>query len=200
MSTPLETYEKDGYTVNVFADEDASTADPRDADNFCTLVFFGESRRLGDDHGYDHTEYPGWDELTAAVEANTPGGIVKPVYRFEHSGIALSTSDWKFRACDPQGWDWSQIGFAIVTAEDVRANYLRKRITKKLREQAEALVDAEVEEYSKFLNGEVYYFEVVDPEGNEVEIEDGVNFGFVGMDTVKQEADWFVEALAKRAA
>jgi len=199
MSTPLVTYEKDGYTVKVFADEDASTADPRDADNFCTLVFFGKSRGLGDDHGYDSGDYSGWSELTAAVEANVPGGIVKPVYRFEHSGIALSTSDRMFRACDPQGWDWSQIGFAVVTAEEIRANYLRKRISRKLREQAEGLVDAEVEEYSKFLNGEVYYFEVEDPEGNEVEIEDGVNYGFVGMETVTQEANWFVESLKKAA-
>lgn len=200
MSEPLDTYEKDGYTVKVFADEDGEFADPRDADNFCTLVLFGESKGLGDDHGYDHTEYPGWDELTAAVEANNPGGIVKPVYRFEHSGIALSTSNWKFRAVDSAGWDWCQIGFAVVTAEDVRANYLRKRISRKLREQAEGLVDTEVEEYGRFLNGEVYYFEVEDPEGNEVEIEDGVNYGFVGMETVVQEANWFVEALAKKAA
>ena len=198
MSTPLETYEKDGYTVNVFADEDAENADPRDADNFCTLIFFGPSRRLGDDHGYDPKDYYCWDELTAAVEANTPGGIVKPVYRFEHGGIALSTSDRKFRAVDSAGWDWSQIGFAIVTAQGIRDTYLRKRITKKLREQAEALVDAEVEEYSKFLNGEVYYFGVVDPEGNEVE--DGAAYGFIGMETVVQEANRFVETLAKKDA
>ena len=186
MNDVIETLERDGIKVVIHHDPYGETADPRDADNFCKLIFFGEARQMGDEHEYRSEDYEGWAALEAAIVADHPRGIVKPVYLMSHTGVEISTSDFMFRSFDPQGWDWQQVGFAVVSAEEIRANYCCQRITKAMREQAESLVDAEVDEYSHYINGEVYGYCVLDADGKDT---DECEWGFIGMDAVRGEAE-----------
>lgn len=181
---PIETLEKDGRTVEIHYEEDGEFCDPRDADNFCTMVLFGKARSYGDEHDYRSEDYTGWDDMWAALEREHPRGVVLPVYVMDHGSIALSTTDFWFRAVDSAGWDWTQVGFAVVSAQDVRDNWGYKRISRKLRERAEELVRNEVELQGHYVNGECYYWSEVDADGEEI---DSCG-GFVGLDSVREGA------------
>lgn len=180
---PLKTIEHDGRTVQIHPDEDCPS--PREADCFCTMILFGKAKGYGDSHDYRSEDYTGWDDMRAALEREYPRGVVEPVYVFDHSGIALSTDAERFRQWDSAGWDWCQVGFAVVSAEGIRDNYLRQRISRKLRQRAEELIAAEVEEQGRFVSGECYYWCEVDASGEEVES----CGGYVGFENVTEAAE-----------
>ena len=90
---------------------------------------------------------------------------VYPVYRYEHSGVA-------YKRGTAGGFDYSNCGFYIITAKSI-ANKIHtaKSIAKN--------IDAELAEYTNWLNGEIYAFtlydeagEIVDSCGGFYEIED----------------------------
>ena len=183
-------YEYENRNIRIEQSECAES--PReDCDNFCTLVLFGEARHLGDTHELDSSDYSGWDELQAAVEKEFLGGIVEPIYLFDHSGVTISTSDEMFRAMDSKGWDWGQVGFAAVSAESIRECYGVKRVTKAIRAKAEAVLEAEVKEYDQYLRGEVYDAIIEDEDGNEL---DAIH-GIVGFEWAKEAAEEAVRGL-----
>lgn len=181
---PIETLEHEGRTVHILHELDGELCDPRDGDNFCHLYLFGKAKSYGDQHDLRSEDYSGWDAMQAALVKANPGGIVKPVYVFDHSGIALATTDFWFRQWDSQGWDWCQVGFAVVSADEIRANFLRQRISKKLRAKAEEVLDAEVKVQGQYVSGECYCWDEVDADG---EVVDSCT-GYVGIENVREAA------------
>jgi hypothetical protein len=79
------------------------------------------------------------------------GGVVLPLYMFEHSGVALDTRPFG----DP--WDSGQVGYVYVTAEKLKAEGMD-------REQGIRCLQAEVEEFSNGVNGAVFGFITTDQE------------------------------------
>ena len=78
--------------------------------------------------------------------------VVLPVYKYEHSGVALSTQPF---TCS---WDSGQIGIIAMSADEVRKRYNVKRISKKLRQRVERELSAEIALLSQWADGEVYEF------------------------------------------
>jgi hypothetical protein len=76
------------------------------------------------------------------------------------------------------------VGWTYVTDDEIRKEYGVKRISKKTRAKATALLEIEVKTYDQYLTGDVYGYVVKDPDGNCVES----CWGFFGGDDVKQEA------------
>jgi hypothetical protein len=79
-----------------------------------------------------------------------------PLYLMDHSGLSMSTTSFGCR------WDSGRVGVIYTTA---------KRLTEigvELARAAECLV-AEVDDYDRFLRGEIYCFIVEDRHGNVVE-------------------------------
>ncbi len=148
----IDSIEYKGYTVNIYPDEDAPN--PRkEFDHLGTMVCFHRRYNLGDEH-----EFRNPDEFMEFLEEEKP--ICLPLYLYDHSGITISTGNERFRACDPQGWDWGMLGYIYVTKENVRKEYNAKRVSRKVLDKVTKLLQSEVEEYDHFLTGNVYGYEI----------------------------------------
>ncbi|APU89148.1 conserved hypothetical protein [Virus Rctr71] len=60
-------------------------------------------------------------------------GILLPLYLFDHSGLAMSTTSGQFRAQDSMGWDWGLVGFIFVSWAEVRKEWSVKSISKRIK-------------------------------------------------------------------
>jgi len=148
----IDSIEYKGHTINICPDEDAPN--PREKfDHLGAMVCFHRRYNLGDRH-----EFRDPNEFAAFLKDEKP--IRLPLYLYDHSGITMSTNSERFRACDPQGWDWGMLGYIYVTKEAVRKEYGVKRVTRKILDKVAKLLVAEVEEYDHYLTGNVYGYEI----------------------------------------
>jgi hypothetical protein len=178
----VEEFEHNGYTVKIIQDEDAES--PRDWDNACTMVCFHGRYQLGDkDHGYNESDYNGWDELYDAIVRDHKPVAIFPLGLIDHSGISMyvgSGAHW----CDPGGWDSGQVGFAFVSRAKGLEEWGKSKVTKHVRDMAEKCLRAEVETYDQYLRGDVYGYVVETPDGEQVDS----CWGFFGLEYCKAEA------------
>lgn len=84
-----------------------------------------------------------------------------PLYFFEHSGVAMSTKPFNDK------WDSAFCGYAWVTRDkaleffDVKPGADgKRRLPRNAKKRLTAALEGLIEEYSKYLNGEVYGFTV----------------------------------------
>jgi hypothetical protein len=129
---------------------------PREWDNFSTMVCFHRRYNLGDKHTYNHNDYNGWDEMEKDIIKNENVGIILPLYLYDHSGITISTTPFH---C---GWDSGQIGFIYVSRKTIFGNIRGYKIlTKKLKGIVTERLLNELKCYDQYLQNEVYSFEIV---------------------------------------
>src|ERR1035437_10207344 len=97
------------------------------------------------------------------------GGVFLPFFKYEHGGVAYSTGEF----ADP--WDSGQVGFIYTTAEDIArtgpvdgdVEWMAKHHEgKTLIEVVTSILQAEVEEYSKWANGECFGYVLSEWTGN----------------------------------
>lgn len=182
--------EETGITAKLYYEEYPEL----DWDFFSQFHFFGKYDYLtrteeSSRQGNKFREYREPEEIVKEYQ----GGILFPIFLYDHGSITISTGSQLFRACDSYGWDWGQAGFVGITAEKIRKEYGKKRISKKVREQAEKLLLAEVETYDEYLRGEVFFGCVEDSEGNHL---DSCG-GFFGFDYAKEQTKEMFEYAVK---
>ena len=90
-------------------------------------------------------------------QANKDDGIVLPLYLYDHSGLTISTKPFE---CP---WDSGQVGWIHMDAETIRREFGGDE------GDAEKCLLAEVHEYDMYLQGNVYYYEICDSDGNHVD-------------------------------
>ena len=127
-----------------------------------------------------------------------------PLYLLDHSGLSMRTT--KFYE-DPQGWDSGMVGYIYITHDEIRKEYGVKKITSKILKQIESYFITQVKEYSLYLEGSIYGFQLYnvkncDLEHEHKEIEDSC-YGFIDTsDKILghaleyiggQESDWIEE-------
>lgn len=124
------------------------------------------------------------DERDEAIARSIRSGeyIGMPVFAYVHSGVMIHAAEINPFHCR---WDSGRSGWAYMTKAEVRSLMGVKRITKSIKEQALALVRAEVENFSQYLNGEVYGFVIRDT--NTDEVLDSC-WGMYGMRNVETDA------------
>jgi len=105
---------------------------------------------------------------------------IYPTYMYEHSNVV-------YRRGTAKGFDYSNNGFYIVTKKSLNGE---KHTTKKL----EAIIDGELETYTKWANGEVYGFFLYDQDGEEID----ACGGFYDIDDIKEHLpeEWANENLS----
>jgi hypothetical protein len=129
---------------------------PREWDNFSTMVCFHRKYRLGDKHTYNHNDYNGWDEMEKDIIKNENVGVILPLYLYDHSGITISTRPFH---CN---FDSGQIGFIYVSRKTIFENIRGYKIlTKKLKGIVTERLLNELKCYDQYLQNEVYSFEIV---------------------------------------
>ena len=113
--------------------------------------------------------------------------IFLPLYLYDHSGITMNTTGFSCR------WDSGQVGLIYVSNKNIKKEYSRKIMTKKLRERVHNLLKSEVEIYDSYIKGEVYGYEI---EKEEEHVESC--WGFVGnYDYVVSEAKSIIDHMCK---
>lgn len=174
----LETIEcEDGKTLNIYVDE--SPENPRKWDNVGTMYCWHNRYIIGDKHdhktatdyldclayevgfsSYDDFDGSRSDWMDDVVDAAEKAGyIIFPVYIYDHSGVVISISPF---SCP---WDSGHVGWYVLTPEEIKNEWGNAEDT---RDLARKCVESEIEVYSSYFNGEVYYYEIEDEDGNVV--------------------------------
>lgn len=172
-----------GFDIAIYVDE--CPENPREWDNLGKILYSSDRYTLGDintdnmleyfNNEYSIVESEGYS-LTEAEEVRIKKWVEKnivmfPVYAYIHSGIALKMSGF---SCP---WDSGQSGVVYATKQRIRDEYSIKRITKKIRDKVRSCFEAEIQVFSDYLNGSVYYYSIEDENGENVDSCGGY-FGF----------------------
>jgi hypothetical protein len=169
---PIKSATHDNLQAEIHYDES-----PSKPDVCCTITYNARSRyTLGTTTADDDKD----SDIARKVRDGDYIGM--PVFAYVHSGVALQAAYTNPFHCQ---WDSGRSGWAYMTKAEVRSFFGARRINKALKELALARIRSCVEEYSAYLNGEVYGFIIRDT--NTGESVDSC-WGYYGMDYVKQEA------------
>lgn len=130
---------------------------PREWENMTKMICFHGNYRLGDKFDeYKPSMFNGWEELEEQLHKDYNIAAILPLYLYDHFGITISTSSLNDR------WDSGQVGFIFVTKETMLDERGGKILTKKLKEQAIEICEADVKIYDQYLCGEVYGYEIIE--------------------------------------
>jgi hypothetical protein len=170
----LVTVETETRRLEIHQDE--AIESPRDWDNLGTMAFFHKRYDLGDkDHGVNDADYSSWHEMAIGIEKKFDTAVLMPVYMYDHSGLAFSTDGDTYPFNDR--WDAGRIGFMFVTKEKARKEY--GKLTAKVIEKIKDVLRSELRVYAQYVEGEIYWFSLVDKATDETVDSCG---GFYGSD------------------
>lgn len=166
----LQEYDTAGLKVKIYPDDNPES--PREWDNLGQLVCWHGRYTLGDKH-----DFASPDDFAEWWREEGEGGVLLPVYLYDHGGVALSTSPF---TCP---WDSGQVGYIFVQ---------KNALLNEGVDEATAVrcMEAEIETYGQYINGEVYGYVIEDEDGDNV----GSCWGFYGLDYCISQAN--DEALA----
>lgn len=162
------------YTTTIYADNDSAN-NPRDWENLGKMFCFHKRYVLGDKNELTSSQFNGWDEMESYLRKQY--SVVLPMFMYDHSGVALSTSSFSCR------YDSGQIGFIVASREEVLKCFGVKRLTKKVLESVAKALKGEVELYSHYVNGDVFSYTVEDEDGDVI----GGCGGIIGRENLLEE-------------
>lgn len=149
----MELYEeirKDNKILKIFYEEDGES--PREWDNLSKLALNHKRYNFSNELNINFDNFGEWDEVENHLKKEFGAVIVKPVYMYEHSGIAISLTPFSCR------WDSGQLGFICILKEDIKTEY--GKVTKQTLKKAEKVLSGEFETYKNYVEGEVYGFQL----------------------------------------
>lgn len=184
----VERYVRAGVPVKIMWDEDGGDyADPRQHTNVGTFVHWHRRYELGDrqieGREVDAMERGGLRLLTRYLTLCCGATQVIPVGMIDHSGISVYAgggTHWS----DSAGWDSGTVGVIFDTPES-------REETGVSDEEIEKILRTEIEEYDKYVRGEIYGYEVGDDRISES------CWGYLGLDCVREEANMAADAIAE---
>jgi hypothetical protein len=152
---PIQIIDYKNHTIKICYDEFSES--PREWDNLGSIYAEHSKYNLCDkDITIDTSEINNWDDVKNQIIKEHGDCIILPIYLYKHSGISLNTTGF---SCS---WDSGQVGYIFVTKDKIRKEYRVKRISNKLIEKVKSVLISEVENYSNFINGEVYEYIIED--------------------------------------
>ena len=160
----METYKSNkGYILKVQYDECAG--DGILGDTLGTIYHCHSRYNIGASD-FESVNIRNWSELD--IRELKKESIWLPIYMYDHSGICLNTTGF---SCP---WDSGQVGYIVVKKDKVRKEYGWKNITADRKKLIEGVLTGEIESLSAIYEGNVWYGEVFDSEGNSVDSIGGV--------------------------
>ena len=154
MKNVFETLNIRGFSVEIFAD-DCATENPLEWSDTVLVTAHRRSDFGGIRLPFDACSIEdAFDEHLADNGLERRDVIWKPVYLYDHSGYALSTSPFGDR------WDSGQLGFIYVSRANIRQEFGIKRISAKLEQRMIMRLQTELELVENWLNGEIYGYHI----------------------------------------
>jgi len=148
-----------GYTITV--EQDLMCESPRTFDNLGTLAAF--HRNYNDESSINSDEFKSLNAIKKHITSKSGlDAICLPVYLYSHSGDTISTTPFSCR------WDSGQLGFIYCSKEQVRKDFSWKRITAKRLEEIKKYLKSEVDQYDKYLTGEVWFTSITKEGDDEI--------------------------------
>jgi len=209
MSHTLDTIDlADGWTVEIISDDDPGN--PRkEWDNVGTMVCWHNNYTLGDgqiarnghwehmaslldpdvleaiERRLERAEERGIYDPTknmvdyekAIADAFERTHILLPCYLYDHGGITMSCSSFSDQ------WDSGMVGFIYCTKAKAVEEWGRANCTANVIEKAKNYLKGEVTVYDQYLTGDVWGYQVKDPDGED---QDSC-WGFYGDEYAKEE-------------
>lgn len=174
-----------GYSIEVRQDEEAEN--PRvDRDHDDLMVCFHRKYQLGDACDYRSENFSGWDALRRQLIQEHDPVDISPLFLYDHSGLTISMVPF---ACP---WDSGQIGYILMPRAKAKLTWPDVKDSKELAEKAREYLKASVEEYDRYLRGEIYFYEIRNANGDTVDSCGGFD---ADMDDVLALAKESVDAL-----
>ena len=136
--------------------QDTHGCNPRTDDNLGQIVSWSSKYNLGEEN-LNPRDYKSLQDVQN--KNLTKNDIYLPVYMMDHSGISIRTTPYQCR------FDSSQVGIIKVSKEKIRQEYGCKKVTKKILEIVNRVLQAEIETYNQYLTGDIYSFTVEDEDG-----------------------------------
>ena len=166
-------YDKN-FKINIYYDSLAQS--PREIeDNYNYIFCLHRKYFIGDKHDYKEYEFNSFLEFKKQIIKDYNPYVILPIYMLDHSGIKISTSSFNNR------WDSGMIGFIFTTREQVISAHGKKLNRKKIIEYLEM----DIQYYSKYIEGENFYYEIINKNTNKAI--DSVG-GFIGEDSITEYA------------
>ena len=191
-----ETIAKSNFVVELYRDNNSTN--PREWDNAGTMICWHDRYRLGDS---DSRKLPlvfdSPSEFKAWWKTNSKGGVILPLYLYDHSGLTISTDNGHYPFTDR--WDSGQIGYIYAIKETIIKEWGKTgKLTRTNKTKALRHLQDEVKTYDQYLTGDVYGYTITDPQGDIIDS----CWGFYGFDYAKQEAqtqlDYWIAEYARR--
>lgn len=197
----IERREEDGLVVSTYYDCDGgSYADPRDHENLSVLYCWHPDYVLGDEQ-FGRGDHESMEAVVEYLRTERKATIIVPLFLLDHSGISMNTGpaiDWSRYdewSCadiesrgrfvgDEAGWDTTHVGYAYTTDELVA----KLGVTGDAETLQRYIVE-EVQEYDRFLRGEVYGYVIEDEAGDTIDS----CWGFLGHEYFEGEVERQVE-------
>lgn len=170
---PIHAENHKGLSIKIYNDETAEN--PYTSwDMFGTMHHWHRRGFFGEDLSRMERE----DIQTMMNEIKGAGGIVLPVYLYEHGGQTIRTTGF---SCP---WDSGQVGFWSATAEEIQKEFGGDK------ERAARCITGEIQTMDSYLKGEVYGFVLEDEDGEHLDS----CWGFYGDDENPREKYCLSEA------
>lgn len=146
------TTEKGVYRIKIENDSDSES--PRTWDNLGTIIAFGSHSYISDNDptlAGNRKISDFWNDPNDFLQYhNQKDWIILPLYKYEHSGVAYSTTPFTCR------WDSGQIGYVFCSKQKAIEEYGNKYFTEKVAEKAKECMKNEIEVFSNWADGNVY--------------------------------------------
>ena len=153
--------------LRIYLDDEPNGWNPRtDFDNFGHMLCFHKRYDLGDATDLKMEDFSSWDDVREYLKNEENAVITIPLYLYDHSGITIRADSTLLKQVDSFMWDWGQVGFIYCTREDLLKEF--DEITVETPKKAESILLAEVEEYDKYLTGDVYGYILLE-DGEEID-------------------------------
>jgi len=144
------------FVVEVFYDDCAE--DPRVNENVGRMALYHRRHSLGDSTkvlgfsmNYLAEACDSWDEVKENIMQREDVAIIVPVSGYDHGGLTVSHGVLR-------GWDSGMLGFHYMTKKDLEESFDGDEV------RGIKCLEAEIEEYNNYLQGNVYFYSVKEVE------------------------------------
>lgn len=150
-----EQLEFDGFIKHKYEikfEQDNYLESPREWSNLGSFYTTKNNRYIKSEIEIEDFEF-GSDAGSDIERLSKLGYIAIPVSIYDHSGWTVFTGV-------ANGWDSGCIGFYVVSREKIREDFECKRISKKLLTRVKNIMESEIKEFDRYVQGEVWGFEI----------------------------------------